>query len=99
MLCNDKDTDQILIQLYKYQLSGDHILKSEAYVTNAKLKKGNLTLDGGKGCTLEISDYTCEAKATFLNYIFGGCEIHVTAAIDFSYSVGKEQEEEIKEAI
>jgi hypothetical protein len=50
MLCNDNDNDQILIQLFKYQLSGDHVLKSEQYVTNGKLKKANMTLDGGKGC-------------------------------------------------
>lgn len=99
MLCNDTDTDQILIQLYKYQLSGDHVLKSEQYVTNAKLKKGKMTLDGGKGCTIVISDYVCEQKSTFLNFIFGGCDINISMGIDFSYSINDERVEEIKQAI
>ena len=90
MLCNDNEDDEILIQLYGYVMSGDHHLKAEMVVTNKQLiaSKGKMTLDGGKGCTLEVSDYTCESKLTFLNFIFGGTEIGINVAIDFSYSIG-----------
>jgi len=68
-------------------------------VTNGKLKKANMTLDGGKGCSILISDYTCEAKSTFLNFIFGGCDINISMGIDFSHSINSERVGEIKEAI
>jgi hypothetical protein len=63
------------------------------------VSKGKLTLDGGRGCSFEISDYTCERKLTFLNYIFGGTEIGINIAVDFSYSIGEHFEEEVKEAL
>jgi hypothetical protein len=56
-------------------------------------------LQGANGYTLNIIGYKCEKKATFLNYIFGGCDINISIGIDFSYSIGPTEEAEIKEAI
>jgi copine 5/8/9 len=35
-----------------------------------------------------LSGFKCEERATFLDYIFGGCEINVHVAIDFTLSNG-----------
>ena len=37
---------------------------------------------------IELSGFKCEERATFLDYIFGGCEIGVHVAIDFTLSNG-----------
>lgn len=38
--------------------------------------------------SIELSGFKCEERATFLDYIFGGCEIGVHVAIDFTLSNG-----------
>lgn len=35
-----------------------------------------------------INNFKCEDRVTFLDYIFGGCEINVHVAIDFTLSNG-----------
>ena len=41
---------------------------------------------GGK---IEIKNFKQEERVTFLDYIFGGCEIGVHVAIDFTLSNGE----------
>jgi hypothetical protein len=40
------------------------------------------------GVKLGISGFKCEERVSFLDYIFGGCEIGVQVAIDFTLSNG-----------
>jgi hypothetical protein len=41
------------------------------------------------GAKLHISEFSCEERVSFLDYIFGGCEIGVQVAIDFTLSNGR----------
>ena len=36
-----------------------------------------------------MSGITCEDRVSFLDYIFGGCEIGVQVAVDFTLSNGR----------
>lgn len=40
------------------------------------------------GIKLYITDFKCEDRVTFLDYIFGGCEIGVHVSIDYTLSNG-----------
>ena len=44
-------------------------------------------MKGGQG-SFSLSNFVCDEKHTFLDYIFGGCEIELSVAIDFSSSNG-----------
>lgn len=46
----------------------------------------SMKLDGGTSIT--ITGFKLEERITFLDYIFGGCEINVHVAIDFTLSNG-----------
>jgi len=45
-----------------------------------------MKLDGGTSIT--INGFKLEERISFLDYIFGGCEINVHVAIDFTLSNG-----------
>jgi len=45
----------------------------------------SLKLDGG---SVTITGFKLEPRISFLDYIFGGCEINVHVAIDFTLSNG-----------
>jgi hypothetical protein len=38
---------------------------------------------------LQIADFSCEERVSFLDFVFGGCEIGVQVAIDFTLSNGR----------
>ena len=46
----------------------------------------SMKLDGGT--TVTILGFKLAERVTFLDYIFGGCEINVHVAIDFTLSNG-----------
>ena len=46
------------------------------------------TLSGEKGATLKIMQFRVAPRVSFLDYIFGGCEIGLHVAIDFTLSNG-----------
>lgn len=46
----------------------------------------SMKLDGGTSIT--ITGFKLEERISFLDYIFGGCEINVHVAIDFTLSNG-----------
>ena len=49
---------------------------------------GQQQLPISNGIKLGINGFKCEERVSFLDYIFGGCEIGVQVAIDFTLSNG-----------
>ena len=41
-----------------------------------------------QGCSMSFEQFDIKPRNTFLEYIFGGCEIGLTIAIDFTLSNG-----------
>ena len=49
----------------------------------------SVSIDGGKGMTIVINKFFVQPRVSFLDYIFGGCEIGVHVAIDYTASNGQ----------
>ena len=49
---------------------------------------GNHKINAKGGKSIEIKNFKIEDRVSFLDYIFGGCEIGVHVAIDFTLSNG-----------
>ena len=80
-----------MFQIFQFNPSGNGKHK--------KLAHGEITLgsliDAGPtqnirlgNVNITLNDFKCEERATFLDYIFGGTEINVHVAIDFTLSNG-----------
>jgi len=92
-LCNGDNFCEILFQVFQFNPNGSGKHK--------KLAQGSHTLgkliDAGpeqglamsNGAKLQIAEFSCEERVSFLDFIFGGCEIGVQVAIDFTLSNGK----------
>lgn len=52
------------------------------------LKEGTTNFMMGKKHGLELANLRVERQHTFLEYIFGGCEVDLSFAIDFTLSNG-----------
>ena len=55
------------------------------------MKQGTATFQLGSGRTLHIKEFKVQERVSFLDYMFGGCEIGVHIAIDFTLSNGHPQ--------
>lgn len=57
-------------------------------LTLAQLKEGTNEYNLPKKGTLTLQNLKVERTHSFLEYVFGGCEIDLTLAIDFTLSNG-----------
>ena len=80
-----------MFQIFQFNPSGNGKHKKLA---NGEITLGSL-IDAGPEQNLKLgninillSNFVCEERATFLDYIFGGTEINVHVAIDFTLSNG-----------
>ena len=100
-LCKEEDDRLIKIEFYKSQKNGKHvnlgfsdlnlqILKSQEKTKfNIEHIKGNDV----KG-TLIVNNFFVQKRHTFLEYVFGGCEISLAIAVDFTLSNGYPHEQQ-----
>ena len=57
-------------------------------ITLAQLKEGTAQYAAGKKAQLTLQNLKVERTHSFLEYVFGGCEVDLTMAIDFTLSNG-----------
>ena len=89
-LCKDNIENEIKIEFFRSVSSGKHKnLSTVNTITLAQLKEGNgeYQMNGNKG-TLSLQNLKVERTHSFLEYVFGGCEIDLSIAIDFTLSNG-----------
>lgn len=60
-------------------------------MTLALIKANQVDYEINKKGKLHFTVLKCERKHSFLEYIFGGCEVDLTIAIDFTLSNGPPQ--------
>lgn len=77
--------------MLKFDASGSHKVLGTAFTTLAELKGGTTELKAGKD-TLKIKKFDLKPSTSFLEYVFGGCQINLNVAIDFTLSNGHPQE-------
>lgn len=94
-LAGDNADREIKFDFFKSAKSGKHKFIGAVSLTLAQLKEGQkeYTVNDNKGRPLKGHNLTftqleCKPRASFLEYIFGGCEINLTIAIDFTLSNG-----------
>jgi hypothetical protein len=89
-LANEELEREIRIEFYKSQKSGKHTNLGYLVCNLAQLKENQreYTLNKGKGRTITFQTLNFHKRNTFLEYVFGGCEIQLNIAIDFTLSNG-----------
>ena len=89
-LCADNVERPIKIEFFKSVPSGKHkIIDMIDTITLAQLKSGtsNFEMKKKKG-SLDMANLKIDRQHSFLEYIFGGCEVDLSIAIDFTLSNG-----------
>ena len=87
-LCNgDLDAD-FRVDVYLASDDGVHKLLGSVESTVNKLQSGEVpSLKCGKG-VIHVKKFELKPIVNFLEYIFGGCRINLSVAIDFTLSNG-----------
>jgi len=96
-LANEDIEREIRFEFFKSQKSGKHVNIGRFSSTIAQLKDGELEfpLNGkGRNQRCRIENLVFHKRHTFLEYIFGGCEIQLSIAIDFTLSNGHPSEKD-----
>ena len=89
-LCKDNIEAEIKIEFFRSVSSGKHKnLATVNTITLAQLKEGNGEYQMNKAAgTLSLQNLKVERTHSFLEYVFGGCEVDLSIAIDFTLSNG-----------
>ena len=89
-LCKDQIELEVKIEFFRSVPSGRHRNLGQLTLSLAQLKEGTMeyALERKKG-TMHLNNLTVERQHSFLEYVFGGCEIDLSIAIDFTLSNGQ----------
>lgn len=81
------ESQEIKIDFYRSETSGDHKHLGASYTSLQGMKEGNRKLTF-KGNSVDIVSFEMKRATNFLEYVFGGCNINLSIAIDFTLSNG-----------
>ena len=90
-LANEDVDRDIRVEFFKSQKSGKHVNLGYFNCTIAGLKEGTLEYQltsRDRNANIRFENLVFHKRHTFLEYIFGGCEIQLSVAIDFTLSNG-----------
>ena len=90
-LCDDNDMQEICFQVFQYNSNGSHKKLSQAIGKLGEMKACNgshYIITGGKGLKLIFNKPIIQPRVSFLDYVFGGLEMTVHVAIDYTLSNG-----------
>lgn len=86
-LCKDDVEREIKIEFYRFNSNGSHKnLGNTQAVTLATLKEGRNQYGIVVKGQIIFNNLKIERVHSFLEYVFGGCQIDLTIAIDFTLS-------------
>jgi hypothetical protein len=85
LFCDDENR-LLQIQIFEFSSYGNHKLQASKEFTFAELKDGYLW-NSAIG-PINFKNVTVESRFSFLDYVFGGCQISLSIAIDFTASNG-----------
>jgi hypothetical protein len=90
-LCSDDKDREVKIDFFKSSSDGNHKLLGTTYTSVQELIDGQREMDF-KGNSIKVSKFEIVRSTNFLEYVFGGCEINLSIAIDFTLSNGDPRE-------
>lgn len=91
-LCGGDRDKEVKIEIFQSNKNGKHKnLGSVLFTVNEAKADPNLSLNvvKQKGTKLTFSKLQFQKRHSFLEYIFGGCDLNLAIAIDFTLSNGK----------
>lgn len=93
MMADDNDMQEVMFQVFQYIASGTHKRLGSVATNLGKFREASSSgksfdLDAGSKCKLVISAVEVKKRESFLDYIFGGCEVGLHIAFDFTQSNG-----------
>jgi len=99
MICAEEEDRDIKIEVFKSQKSGKHKNMGLASITLAQLREGAREIElktprGAQVGVINLIGFAFNKRHTFLEYVFGGCEISLMVAIDFTLSNGSPTEKD-----
>lgn len=88
-LCKDDVDREIKIEFFRSNPNGAHkIIGTSNQMTLGTLKSGGAQYPILKSGLFNFMDLKVHRKHSFLEYVFGGCDIDLSIAIDFTLSNG-----------
>ena len=93
-ICRDDHNRPICMEVFESRKSGNHrFLGSTKFTLLELLERRKTRLDivtkDRRSCGVEVTKCLAIEKNTFLDYVFGGCEISLIIALDFTLSNGE----------
>lgn len=88
-LCKDDIEREVKIEFFRFNSSGSHkIIGTCSTITLGVLKEKKQDYPVTPSGTLKLNGVVVEKVNSFLEYVFGGCQIDLSIAIDFTLSNG-----------
>lgn len=91
-MANDNVEQEFKLEFFRSETSGKHHNLGSLTSTLGVLKTGQkdfeMNLIAKKGGKCNFHKVTFERRHSFLEYVFGGCDIDLSIAIDFTLSNG-----------
>jgi copine 5/8/9 len=88
-LCSLDETQTIKFDFFRSETSGDHKHLGFFETDLQELKRGRDQFElRGKQSIIRINGFALKRQVNFLEYVFGGCNINLSIAIDFTMSNG-----------
>ena len=88
-LCKDDIEREVKVEFFRYATSGKHkIIGTSSTITLGVLKEGKQDYPVSPAGNLKLIGIKVERVHSFLEYVFGGCQVDLTIANDFTLSNG-----------
>ena len=91
-VCGGDEDKEVKMEIFRSQKNGRHQNQGSVLFTIAELKNYQqepLAIVKQKNATLNFDVCKIQKRNSFLEYIFGGCELNLAIAIDFTLSNGE----------
>jgi len=88
-LCKDEIEREVKIEFFRFNSSGSHkIIGTCSTITLGVLKEKKQDYPVTPSGTFKLNGVVVEKVNSFLEYVFAGCQIDLSIAIDFTLSNG-----------
>ena len=84
-------SQEIKVDYFRSSTDGNHKILGTSFITLQEFVDGKKQMSF-KGNIIDITKFELVKSTNFLEYVFGGCEINLNIAIDFTLSNGDPRE-------
>ena len=89
LLCNNDHGNEFRLDFMQASDDGNHRLVGSVSTCLEQLASGNLRQLQVKGSVVTVGRFELKPVVNFLEYVFGGCQLNLSVAIDFTASNGQ----------